>query len=39
MDRQASSMSDTECAKKMGIAKAALLRKVKLESPIPPRFH
>ena len=39
MDRQATGMSDTECAKKMGIAKAALLRKVKLESPIPPRFH
>ena len=39
LDQQASSMSDTECAKKMGTAKTNLLRKVKTESPIPPRFH
>jgi len=39
LDQQASSMSDTECAKRMGTAKATLLRKVKSESPIPPRFH
>ena len=39
LDRQATCLSDTECAKKMAHAKAALLRKVKSESPIPPRFH
>ena len=39
LDQQASSMSDTECAKKMATAKATLLRQVKTESPIPPRFH
>jgi transposase InsO family protein len=39
LDQQASSMSDTECAKKMATAKATLLRRVKTESPIPPRFH
>jgi transposase InsO family protein len=39
LDQRASSMSDTECAKKMAIAKATLLRKVKSESPLPPRFH
>lgn len=39
LDQQASSMSDTECAKKMSAAKATLLRKVKTESPIPPRFY
>jgi transposase InsO family protein len=39
LDQQATSKSDTECAKKMATAKATLLRKVKSESPIPPRFH
>jgi len=39
LDQQASPMSDTECAKKMAAAKATLLRKVKTESPLPPRFH
>ena len=39
LDQQASSMSDTECAKKTAVAKAKLLRIVKTESPIPPRFH
>jgi len=39
LDQQASSMSDTECAKRMATAKATLLRKVKTESPIPPRFY
>ena len=39
LDQQASRMSDTECAKKMAVAKTNLLRKVKSESPIPPRFH
>jgi hypothetical protein len=38
LDQQASRMSDTECAKKMASAKVTLLRKVKSESPIPPRF-
>ena len=31
-------MSDTECAKKMSAAKAKLLRRCKMESPVPPRF-
>lgn len=39
LDQWASAMSDTECAKKMAKAKAKLLRVVKTESPIPPRFH
>jgi hypothetical protein len=39
LDQQAARMSDTECAKKLAKAKATLLRKVKSESPIPPRFH
>ena len=39
LDQLASGMSDTECAKKMAIAKAILMRLVKSESPIPPRFH
>lgn len=38
LDRRAARMSDTECARKMGAAKARLLRAVKLESPFPPRF-
>jgi transposase InsO family protein len=38
LDKQAASLSDTECAKKMGAAKAKLLRQCKLESPVPPRF-
>ena len=39
LDRQARRMSDTECARKMGAAKARLLRECKLESPFPPRFR
>src|SRR5208282_2311304 len=39
LDQQAGRMSDTECAKKLAHTKAALLRKVKSESPIPPRFQ
>lgn len=39
LDRRAARMSDTECARKMGAAKARLLRAVKLESPFPPRFR
>jgi hypothetical protein len=38
LDREARRMSDTECAKKMGAAKARLLRKCKMESPFPPQF-
>jgi len=39
LEQLASAMSDTECAKKMAAAKDQLLRKVKMDSPIPPRFH
>jgi transposase InsO family protein len=39
LDQQANRMSDTECAKKMATAKAGVLRTVKSESPIPPRFQ
>jgi transposase InsO family protein len=39
LDQQANRMSDTEYAKKMAAAKASLVRKVKSESPVPPRFH
>ena len=38
LDQQAAKLSDTECAQKMGIAKAKLLRQCKMESPFPPRF-
>ena len=38
LDRVALALSDTECAQKMRRAKVELLRKVKLESPVPPRF-
>jgi transposase InsO family protein len=38
LERTALAMSDTECARRMTLAKVALLRKVKLESPFPPRF-
>ena len=36
LDRMAMKMSDTECARKMGDAKAKLLWQCKLESPFPP---
>ncbi len=39
LERIAFQMSDTDSAKKMGIAKVKLLRKCKMESPIPPRFR
>jgi len=39
LDRLAAKQSDTECARKMGAAKAQLLRQCKMESPVPPRFH
>lgn len=38
LDRLASAISDTECARKMATAKARLLRRCKIESPIPPKF-
>ena len=38
LDRVAHSMSDTECARRMGRAKQALLRQTKIESPFPPQF-
>jgi transposase InsO family protein/predicted DNA-binding transcriptional regulator AlpA len=38
LERQARRMSDTECARKMGAAKARLMRQCKLESPFPPLF-
>jgi transposase InsO family protein len=36
LDTIARKMSDTECARKMGEAKAKLLRQCKMESPFPP---
>ncbi|MDQ2776267.1 MAG: integrase [Acidobacteriota bacterium] len=38
LDRQATRLSDTQSASKMGLAKAKLLRECKVESPLPPRF-
>jgi len=38
LDRTAAAMSDTEFAKKMGVAKAKVLRACKIESPRPPRM-
>jgi hypothetical protein len=38
LDKIARAMSDTEAARKMGAAKAKLLRQCKSESPLPPRF-
>jgi transposase InsO family protein len=37
LDQRGQTMSDTESAKKMGRAKAALLRQCKSESPAPPK--
>jgi len=39
LDRIEGAMSDTECAKKMGAAKAKVLRACKIESPYPPRIR
>lgn len=39
LDNLAKRMSDTECARKMGLGKAKLLRECKIESPFPPRFR
>jgi transposase InsO family protein len=38
LDQLGQTMSDTESAKKMGRAKAELLRRCKSESPVPPKF-
>lgn len=38
LDKIAKAMSDTECAKKMSAAKLKLLRRCKMESPVPPQF-
>ena len=38
LDQLAGQMSDTACARKMTAAKTGLLRKSKIESPVPPRF-
>ena len=38
LERTARLMSDTESARKLGVAKARLLRACKTESPVPPRF-
>ena len=38
LDALAHALSDTECARRMQRAKEQLLRKVKLESPFPPKF-
>ncbi len=37
LDQVARKTSDTECARKMATAKALLLRRCKIESPLPPR--
>jgi transposase InsO family protein len=37
LDKTAQKMSDTECARKMAAAKAQLLRRCKIESPVLPR--
>ena len=39
LDRIEAAMSDTESAKKMGKAKAKMLRACKIESPYPPRMQ
>jgi hypothetical protein len=38
LDRIETAMSDTEFARKMGAAKAKMLRACKIESPCPPRI-
>jgi transposase InsO family protein len=38
LDKLAGAMSDTGSARKMAVAKARLLRRCKMESPVPPRF-
>jgi transposase InsO family protein len=39
LEQIALQMSDTDSAQKMGIAKAKLLQKCKMASPLPPRFR
>ena len=36
LDQLSRTMSDTDCAKKMSQAKVKLLRKCKIECPLPP---
>jgi transposase InsO family protein len=38
LDQQATVMSDTESARSMNVARKQLLRRCKIESPVPPRF-
>jgi transposase InsO family protein len=39
LEREARAMSDTECARQMNAAKARLLRRCKVQSPLPPAFR
>jgi hypothetical protein len=39
LEREALAMSDTEYARKMGAAKLRLLRRCKVQSPLPPSFR
>jgi len=39
LEREALTMSDTECARQMNAAKSRLLRQCKVQSPLPPRFR
>ena len=39
MEREALAMSDTNCARRMGAAKAKLLQRCKAQLPIPPQFR
>ena len=39
LEREALTMSDTEYARKMGAAKLRLLRRCKVQSPLPPSFR
>ena len=39
LEREALAMSDTEYARKMGAAKSRLLRRCKVQSPLPPSFR
>ena len=39
LEREAMALSDTEYARKMGAAKSRLLRRCKVQSPLPPSFR
>jgi len=39
LEREALAMSDTDCARKMNAAKSRLLRRCKVQSPLPPPFR